>query len=107
MRAEPSLDVREAARKALDAVYGADINPYAVAIARFPLTPAYLEKAGLGRLIEGPASPLHLLVADSLLHDAQLEQASFLEPEGRWRRRGPGEELALEDEAAARTRAAA
>lgn len=34
LRAEPGLDVREAARRALDQVFGADINPYAVVIAR-------------------------------------------------------------------------
>src|SRR5690606_6555613 len=42
---EPSLTPREAAHQALDAVFGADINPYAVAIARFRLTLAFLDTA--------------------------------------------------------------
>ena len=102
LRKEPGLDVREAARRALDAVYGADINPYAVGIARFRLTLAFLEKAGYARLVDAPALPLHLVVADSLLHNPQHGQGSFGELEGQsgagWR----GEEFALEDEAAAR-----
>jgi len=102
LRAESGKGPREAARKALDAVYGADINPYAVAIARFRLTLAYLEKAGFARLADAPALPLHLVVADSLLHNAQLEQKSFLEMDGQSAKAWGGEEFALEDEAAAR-----
>jgi len=44
---EPGLGERSAAKKALEAVAGADINPYAVAIAQFRMTLAFLEKAGL------------------------------------------------------------
>lgn len=71
---EPGLDVREAARRALEAVYGADINPYAVAIARFRLTLAFLEKAGFSKLGQAPGLRLNLAVADSLLHNWQREQ---------------------------------
>ena len=46
----------------LDAVYGADINPYAVAIARFRLTLAFLDKAGYARLADAPAVPLLSLI---------------------------------------------
>ncbi|WP_437840177.1 BREX-2 system adenine-specific DNA-methyltransferase PglX [Sorangium sp. So ce1153] len=102
LRKEPALGQREAARKALDAVYGVDINSYAVAIARFRLTLAYLEKAGFNRLADAPALPLHLVVADSLLHNAQLAQASFLELEGQSPAAWEGQAYALEDEAAAR-----
>ncbi|WP_437602993.1 BREX-2 system adenine-specific DNA-methyltransferase PglX [Sorangium sp. So ce590] len=102
LHAEPGLGEREAARKALDAVYGADINPYAVAIARFRLTLAYLEKAGFKRLAGAPALPLHLVVADSLLHNAQAPQASFLEIEGQSAEAWAGQAYALEDEGAAR-----
>src|SRR5690606_4829614 len=49
---EPGIDVRQAAKKALDAVAGTDINPYAVSIARFRLTLAFLEKAKLTKLKE-------------------------------------------------------
>lgn len=102
LRKEPGLDVREAARKALDAVYGADINPYAVAIARFRLTLAFLDKAGYARLADAPALPLHLVVADSLLHNPQHAQAKLGEVAGQSMKDWGGDEFALEDEAAAR-----
>ncbi len=109
LRAEPGLEPREAARKALDAVFGADINPYAVAIARFRLTLAYLEKAGFTRLKDAPALPLHLVVADSLLHNPQARglitvgaQQTFGEVSGQSRAIWDSDLYQLEDEAAAR-----
>lgn len=102
LRAEPGLDVREAARRALDQVFGADINPYAVAIARFRLTLAFLEKAGYATLSEAPALPLHLVVADSLLHNPHLAQLELGDQPKASVAAWKGEEFALEDEAAAR-----
>jgi hypothetical protein len=102
LRTEPGLDVRAAARKALDAVYGADINPYAVAIARFRLTLAFLDQAGYARLADAPALPLHIVVADSLLHNPQHAQAKLGEVPGQSMKQWEGAEFALEDEAAAR-----
>lgn len=101
-RKEPGLDVREAARKALDAVYGADINPYAVAIARFRLTLAFLATAGYARLTDAPKLPLHLVVADSLLHNPQHAQANLGEVAGQSMEAWGGNEFALENEEAAR-----
>ncbi|MFO0756696.1 MAG: hypothetical protein U0359_09405 [Byssovorax sp.] len=43
LRKEPGLEIRVAAGKALEAVFGADLNPYAVAIARFRLMLAFLD----------------------------------------------------------------
>ncbi len=102
LRTEPGLGQREAARKALDAVYGTDINPYAVAIARFRLTLAYVEKAGFKKIAEAPVLPLHVVVADSLLHNAQRAQVSFGEVEGQSAAAWGGKVFALEDERAAR-----
>ena len=102
LRKEPGLDVREAARRALDAVYGADINPYAVAIARFRLTLAFLDKAGYARLADAPALPLHVVVADSLLHNPQHAQAKLGEVAGTSMRAWGGEEFSLEDASATR-----
>lgn len=99
--AAPALGPREAARKALDAVHGADLNPYAVAIARFRLTLAFFDKAGFTRLVDAPALPLHVVVADSLLHNPFVQQgdlADFAPSAKVWR----GEEYKLEDEAEAR-----
>jgi hypothetical protein len=100
LRKEPGLDVREAARRAIDAVYGADINPYAVAIARFRLTLAFLERGGYGRLADAPSLPLHIVVGDSLLH-APL-QAHLGDVAGTSKQAWAGTEFALEDEDAAK-----
>ena len=43
LRAEPSRNPRDIAQKALDAVHGVDLNPFAVAIARFRLMVAALQ----------------------------------------------------------------
>jgi hypothetical protein len=50
---EPTTHVEELARRALDQVYGVDINPYAVAIARFRLVLAVLDAVGITRLDKG------------------------------------------------------
>jgi len=102
LSAEPASGPREAARKALDAVFGADINPYAVAIARFRLTLAYLERAEFNRLADAPALPLHLVVADSLLHNPHAKQTEFGHLDGQTSSAWGGELFALEDETAAR-----
>ncbi|MCA9556780.1 MAG: hypothetical protein KC933_42545, partial [Myxococcales bacterium] len=102
LRAEPGLEVRAAASKALGAVYGADVNPYAVAIARFRLVLAFVEKGGGRRIGEVPRVEVNVVVADSLLHNPQLEQTTFAGLEGQSVRDWQGDEFALEDEEAAR-----
>src|SRR3954447_12655797 len=70
----PGLDERERVQAALDSVYGVDINPFAVAIARFRLTVAALQACGMTTLEDAPAFNYHLAAGDSLLHGvAQLE----------------------------------
>ncbi len=64
--AEPGAPVASAVEKALSAVVGVDINPYAVSIARFRLTLAALEKLGVQSLAAAPKLPLSVVVADSL-----------------------------------------
>src|SRR5690606_28802778 len=54
LREAPGEDRVTAASKALGAVAGVDVNPYAVAIAGFRLTLAFLEKAGFERLEGAP-----------------------------------------------------
>jgi hypothetical protein len=102
LRAEPGVDVRVAAVKALDCVYGADINPYAVAIARFRLTLSFLEKAGYAKLADAPALPLHLVVADSLRINAQHPQTELWHQDGASSKHWLGEVFTLEDERAAK-----
>lgn len=101
-RAQPDRPAALLAKAALDKVHGADLNPYAVAIAKFRLTLAFLDKAGLDKLRAAPALDLKLAVADSLLYNPQLEQGSLFHQEGadaaKWERRA----FSLEDEDAAR-----
>ena len=63
----PGLDRRERVQRALDSVHGVDLNPFAVAIARFRLTVAALQASGLTRLADTPAFRFHLAIGDSLL----------------------------------------
>ena len=70
----PGMDTRTRAQKALDSIHGVDLNPFAVAIARFRLTVAALKASGLARLKEAPAFDYHLAVGDSLIrHGVQTD----------------------------------
>ncbi|MEV6671994.1 BREX-2 system adenine-specific DNA-methyltransferase PglX [Streptomyces sp. NPDC051162] len=62
-------DVHERVRAALDSVHGVDLNPFAVAIARFRLLVAAMAASGL-RTVEEASKyewPIHLAVGDSLI----------------------------------------
>ncbi len=67
-RAEPGRNRRDIAQKALDAVAGVDLNPFAVAIARFRLLVAALKFSDVQRLTEAPNFKLNVAIGDSLLH---------------------------------------
>jgi len=67
-RDEPGTNDAELARRALDHLVGVDLNPFAVAIARFRLLIAALKISGITRLADAPAFPLNLAAGDSLLH---------------------------------------
>jgi len=67
-REAPDLDAQARVQKALDSVNGVDLNPFAVAIARFRLLLAALEAAGLRSLEQAPAFTVNLAVGDSLIH---------------------------------------
>jgi hypothetical protein len=71
-QAEPGTNPRELARRALDQIAGVDVNPFAVAIARFRLIIAALLVSEIHRLADAPAFPLHLAAGDSLLHGERL-----------------------------------
>ena len=71
--AAPGLGARELVKKALDGVYGVDINPFAVAIARFRLLVAAMHAAG-DRTIELDIDyQPHLASGDSLLWGATTQ----------------------------------
>jgi hypothetical protein len=66
--AEPGTKTEVLVQRALDAVAGADLNPYAIAIARFRLLVAAVHGTGGRRLADARNYKIHLAVADSLLH---------------------------------------
>ena len=56
------------AQRALDAVHGVDVNPYAVAISRFRLLLAAMKASGIAKLKNAPGFKFKLACGDSLLH---------------------------------------
>jgi hypothetical protein len=68
-------------QKALDSVHGVDLNPFAVAIARFRLTVAALRHAGVRSLKDAPAFTLQVAVGDSLLAGTAGRQGDLLASE--------------------------
>ncbi|NDU73744.1 BREX-2 system adenine-specific DNA-methyltransferase PglX [Actinomadura sp. DSM 109109] len=71
----PDRDLHERIRAALDSVHGVDINPFAIAIARFRLLVAAMAAADIRTLAEAGKYewPLHLAIGDSLIKTRQLE----------------------------------
>ncbi|ABM39565.1 BREX-2 system adenine-specific DNA-methyltransferase PglX [Polaromonas naphthalenivorans] len=67
-RAAPAHNRRDVAQKALDAVAGVDLNPFAVAISRFRLLLAALQASDVHRLSDAPDFTIHVAIGDSLLH---------------------------------------
>lgn len=77
--AAPAMDTRQRVQKALDAIHGVDLNPFAVAIARFRLTIAGMQASGITRLQDAPAFAYHVVVGDSLLYGHSGVQGSVLD----------------------------
>lgn len=71
-RNEPGRLAADVAQKALDAVAGVDLNPFAVAISRFRLWVAALQAAGVQRLADAPNFQVHVAIGDSLLHGSRF-----------------------------------
>ena len=65
---EPGQEVRAQVQNVLSHVVGVDINPYAVAIARFRLMVAALKACQIARLASAPGFDISVVAADSLLH---------------------------------------
>lgn len=80
--AEPSEAPAVTAQRALDAVWGVDLNPFAAAIARFRLLVAALRRCGLTRLADAPKFTIHVAVGDSLLWGAKEQHLPGLEGAG-------------------------
>jgi hypothetical protein len=72
-RKEPGTLVRELVRKTLESINGVDLNPYAVAIARFRLLLAAMRACGITRLADAPAFHINVACGDSLLHGSRRQ----------------------------------
>ncbi|MEU8403838.1 BREX-2 system adenine-specific DNA-methyltransferase PglX [Nonomuraea sp. NPDC048892] len=71
----PDADRYERVKAALDSVHGVDVNPFAVAIARFRLLVVAMSAAGMRTLADAAKYdwPIHLAIGDSLIRERQLE----------------------------------
>ncbi|MFO0914161.1 MAG: BREX-2 system adenine-specific DNA-methyltransferase PglX [Pirellulales bacterium] len=65
---EPGAKIRDVVQKVLDSIHGVDVNPYAVAIARFRLLLVAMKACGIQRLADAPGFHFNLACGDSLLH---------------------------------------
>ena len=78
-REAPALELRTRVDNALSSVYGVDLNPFAVAIAKFRLIVAALKACGETTLVNAPKFTLNLANGDSLLHGAEQGGATALD----------------------------
>jgi hypothetical protein len=78
----PALDTRQRVQKALDSLHGVDLNPFAIAIARFRLTVAALRASGEPSLVTAPAFAYHLAIGDSLLGEQGTQGDLLLDEQG-------------------------
>jgi hypothetical protein len=69
---EPGTNPPALVQRALDAVYGVDLNPFAVEISRFRLLIAALESSSIKRLRDAPNFQFKLAAGDSLLHGSRV-----------------------------------
>ena len=78
----PAIEIQARVQSALDAIHGVDVNPFAVAIARFRLTVAALRACDLRSLEDAPAFKYHLAVGDSLIHGPDADVLPGMEERG-------------------------
>jgi len=87
VRAEPATPECALVQRSLNSVYGMDVNPCAVAIARFRLLVAALQASGIKRLKDAPGFRINVAVGGSLLHGRSFDQLDFGDQARRVRRR--------------------
>lgn len=73
----PGLNARARVAKALESIHGVDINPFAVAIAKFRLIVAAMQAADEATLEDAPDFRLNLTAGDSLLHGQHQQSFEF------------------------------
>jgi hypothetical protein len=69
---EPGTNMPALVQRALDAVYGVDLNPFAIEITRFRLLISALESSRIGRLKDAPDFKFNIAAGDSLLHGSRI-----------------------------------
>ncbi|MFI8191484.1 BREX-2 system adenine-specific DNA-methyltransferase PglX [Streptomyces sp. NPDC085946] len=76
---QPGKDVHERVRGVLHSVHGVDVNPFAVAIARFRLLVAAMAASGVRTLEEAAKYewPINLAVGDSLIKARRSQQGNL------------------------------
>ncbi|NDK90271.1 BREX-2 system adenine-specific DNA-methyltransferase PglX [Gordonia desulfuricans] len=77
--AAPGMERRARANKALASIHGVDLNPFAVAIAKFRLIVAAMKASGDTDLVHVPNYTLNLATGDSLLHGPERDGAVALD----------------------------
>jgi hypothetical protein len=77
-KAEPGTSQRELVNRSLASVHGVDLNPYAVAIARFRLLLVAMKECQVTRLRDAPSFKFNLACGDSLLHGSANGQQQVL-----------------------------
>lgn len=78
---EPATNLTMLAQRALDSVYGVDLNPYATAISRFRLLLAAMNASGVKRLMDAPDFRINLATGDSLLHGPRFSATAGVQAE--------------------------
>ncbi|WP_252180112.1 BREX-2 system adenine-specific DNA-methyltransferase PglX [Endozoicomonas sp. 4G] len=78
-RREPGEQTRVLAQRALNSVYGVDLNPYAIAICRFRLLIAAMKVTHTQSMRQAPDFHFNLAVGDSLLHGRRFEGTSGIQ----------------------------
>lgn len=73
-KAEPGTNDRELVNRAIAAIHGVDLNPYAVAIARFRLLLVAMKECRVAQLKDAPNFRFNLACGDSLLHGSVGQQ---------------------------------
>ncbi|MFD5708970.1 BREX-2 system adenine-specific DNA-methyltransferase PglX [Streptomyces pharetrae] len=76
---QPGKDLHERVSAALKSVHGVDVNPFAVAIARFRLLVAAMAASGVRTLAEAAKYdwPMNLAVGDSLIKSRRSQQGNL------------------------------
>ncbi|MBF6301580.1 BREX-2 system adenine-specific DNA-methyltransferase PglX [Nocardia amamiensis] len=72
-RHAPGVELRARVDNALSSIYGVDLNPFAVAIAKFRLIVAAMKACEETSLVHAPKFTLNLVAGDSLLHGPEQD----------------------------------